>query len=667
MRRHVRAVWSASLLAPLLCCRAQTMDAAPERNLAPNPGFEEAGESGWALEWSPRPGVYALDASSPRNGKRCLSFRNTDASKYVLCNAPIELEIGKQYEFEVWVRTEGVEGPDSGATICLQWWDKDREFIGGAYPGGVKGTQREWKRVVGRTARIPENAAGFDVTCYVRKGMTGAAWWDDVAIRLYHPPLVGAMTTNRYRGQVDGGTVAVRAGLDLASHDLTPDDVVAELRVEADDGRLVATVSPGALSESETAFEIDAMPLEPGRYSLRCSVRSRDGRSSGTASCPLRRTEKAKPRKATIDEHQRLILDGEPFFPLGTYWGSITEPHLEIYAKSPFNCIMPYGTKEREQLDLAQAHGVKVIFSVKDYYYGTKWCPPQVGSLAEERPTIEAVVRAVGDHPAIMAWYINDELPLSMIDRLSARRDLLEELDPSRPTWVVLYQVGDVRSYLPSFDVIGTDPYPIPTRPASTALDYTRRTVDATFKYRAVWMVPQIFNWASYKKTPEEKEKHRAPTFEEMRSMAWQCIAGGANGLVFYSWFDLWRMDKETASGGEATMREPFEERWRDVCRMAEPIKRLMPVLLSAEQCPQPVQVEASGPVAWRLYAKDGDTVVVAVNSADESATAALTFAGTIGGAESLLGQSPPVLDERTVRLTFAPLEPKVVRLRSGR
>ena len=666
MGRRTVAVWAISMLVPLLRCRAQTTDAEAEQNLAPNPGFEEVGEDGWALEWSQRPGVYALDTSSSRSGKHCLTFRNADPARYVLCAAPVNLEVGKQYEFGVWVRTEGVEGQDSGATICLQWWDKDRKFIGGSYPKGVKGTQDQWTRVTGRTQRIPENAAGFDVTCYVRKGMTGVAWWDDVVIRRHWPPLVGAVTTNRYRGQADGGVVAVKAGIDLASSGLAPDDVHAELRVEGQDGRTVSVASPSALSESEAAFEIDAGPLAPGAYSLRCMLRSKDGRFSGTASCPLRRVDGANPRKAYIDEHQRLILDGKPFFPLGTYWGGVSEEHASLYAESPFNCVMPYGGRNRKQLDTAHAHGIKVIFSVKDYYYGTKWCPPHVKSEAEERPAIEAIVKAVGDHPAIMAWYINDELPLSMIDRLSARRDLLEELDPSRPTWVVLYQVGDVRSYLPSFDVIGTDPYPIPTKPASTALDYTRRTVDATFRYRAVWMVPQIFNWASYRKTPEEKQKCRAPTFEEMQSMAWQCIAGGANGLVFYSWSDLWRMDKDIASGGKALVREPFEDRWRDICRMAEPIKRLTPILLSVEPCPAPEEVVAPESVAWRLYGEDGDTVVVAVNSGDEPTSAVLTFPGYIAGADLLLGREPAALDQRTARLSFAPLEPKVVRLRSA-
>ena len=162
-----------------------------------------------------------------------------------------------------------------------------------------------------------------------------------------------------------------------------------------------------------------------------------------------------------------------------------------------------------------------------------------------------------------------------MLDRLAARRELLEELDPGHPTWVVLYQVDEVRQYLPSFHAIGTDPYPIPARPVALAGQWTRKTVDGVCGARPVWMVPQVFNWANYKKTPEEKAQHRAPTLDEMRSMAWQCIAEGANGLVFYSWFDLHK---------DATT--PFDEPRARVKQLAAGIAPLTPVLLSLDADP---------------------------------------------------------------------------------
>jgi hypothetical protein len=250
-----------------------------------------------------------------------------------------------------------------------------------------------------------------------------------------------------------------------------------------------------------------------------------------------------------------------------------------------------------------------------------------------------------------------------MLEQLAAHRDWLEELDPGRPTWVVLYQVDQVRAYLPTFDVIGTDPYPIPMHSPSRALDWARKTVDGVFHARPVWMVPQIFNWAAYKNTPEEKQKCRAPTLAEMRSMAWQCIAGGANGLIFYSWFDLWRMDKDTASGGRAAVREPFEQRWQEVCQMAAEIKQFMPVLLATEPHQLMAKFEGPAAVAHRTYGHRGATWLLLVNSELTPAEVTCHYARTIRAATGELGPKEIKTTARAFSLKMAPLEVRLIQL----
>jgi hypothetical protein len=577
----------------------------------------------------------------------------------VLCGSAIKLEPGKQYEFGAWIRTENVTGSGGGATLCVQWWQEDGTFIGGDYPSGVKGTSNGWKHVTGRTRKVPENAARMDLTLYLRKGCVGTAYWDDVSLTEYQPPLMTLLLTDCYRDRTDGGRARVSAAINLDSYSLAPESVSCVLDVRNPQGVMVVSVEPVSVSSEAADFVIDADALAPGEYTLACRISAREGALTGSASGRLIRVETFPERKSFIDSHGRLILDGEPFFPLGTYWGGVSPEQLAIYSDSAFNCLMPYARIPRETLDALQAAGIRVIYSVKDLYGGRAGLKDE----EEARAKITSIVSDLKDHPAIMAWYINDELPLSMFDALKGHRDLLEELDPGRPTWVVLYQVGQVRSDIPTFDVIGTDPYPIPRSPASKALSYTRETVAASFGYRPVWMVPQIFNWASYKKDPEEKKKHRSPTLEEMRSMAWQCIAGGANGLVFYSWHDLWRMDKTVEQGGRALVREPFEERWKDVRTMAAEIGEHIPILLSVDT-PLPL-VSADGPtnVAWRLYAYQGDTVLVAVNSADEPAQAAFTFGDDLLQAYASLGSRTLRLNDRTVLLEFAPLEARVIHI----
>jgi hypothetical protein len=384
---------------------------------------------------------------------------------------------------------------------------------------------------------------------------------------------------------------------------------------------------------------------------VRFSLATREGASKGAGETQFVRVNQLPERKAYIDEHRRLIVAGQPFFPLGMYWSSVKEPELETYAKGPFNCLMPYGSPNTNQMDACHARGLKVIYSIKDFYSGTRWSPPGMKTEADELAEINRRVALHRNHPALIAWYINDEMPLAMADRLAARQRLMEALDPDHPTWVVLYQYDQVRAYLSTFDVVGTDPYPIPEKPAGTALQWTRVTRDQTYHTRAVWQVPQVFDWGAYRKGAE-RAKSRAPTLAEMRSMAWQCVAAGANGLVFYSFFDLFKMQE----------RDPFEKRWSEVCTMAEEVRRYIPVLLSAEPAPA-VTCEGSDAVEVRVWRMGAEVYLLAVNSTSGPATATVTVSGGFNTMKSEFGPAPSREGETKLLYRFAPLEPVMVRL----
>ena len=106
-------------------------------------------------------------------------------------------------EVKAWVKTEGVEGADSGATVCVEWSNGEGKYLGGYYPPGKKGDTPEWTEVGGISVRVPQEAARCSVTCYVRKGMTGTAWWDDVSVRRVHErPMRSVLVQPSYRGWI---------------------------------------------------------------------------------------------------------------------------------------------------------------------------------------------------------------------------------------------------------------------------------------------------------------------------------------------------------------------------------------------------------------------------------------------------------------------------------
>ena len=631
-------------------------------NLAPNPGFEELTEDGKPVGWSGPWDIYGISEENPRSGKHSLRYDNSDLERYVFCKAPLDLKPGRFYEYEVWVRSENLIGVDYGATFCIEWLDGTCKYLGQTWTSGVKGTVNEWTtRIYDMTPRIPKNAKQFNAVCYLRNGNTGVAFWDDVVVREYAPPLLQAIVCDRYRNESYGEAVTVKAGLSLEVHNVAPGDVEVKLRVLDANGREVAVAAADSVSASEVTFTLDTSAWAVGEYTLRCEMSGEALDRTVMKEMNLKRLAQQPERKAYFDAHRRLILDGKPFFPLGTYWGGLSAEHLKIYAESPFNCVMPYGSLGlgMENLDRAHALGIQVIYSVKDFY-----APYQGLKTAEdERRAVEKQVNKFKDHPAIMAWYVNDEMPLTMIDSLTKHQRWMEELDSQHPTWAVLYQVSHVRSFLPTFDAIGTDPYPIKEFPIRMVVDYTQGTVDETFGMRPVWMVPQIMNRVVYQDVLADRLKHRAPTLEEMRNMAWQCIVGGANGLIFYSWFDLWRADKTLEEGGRALVRDPFEERWKDVCQMAGEIESMFPVLLSTDAPPKVQAVDAPEAIAWRTFTKGSDAYLAAVNVEREPAEASFTFALEPKAIAMQLGDEPTGVAGNSIKLTFAPLEVKVIKM----
>ena len=62
---------------------------------------------------------------------------------------------------------------------------------------------------------------------------------------------------------------------------------------------------------------------------------------------------------------ERLYADGKPFFPLGLYGSRFTSREIgEDLSRAGFNCYMPYGNTQMEDLDLAAEYGIRLFADV---------------------------------------------------------------------------------------------------------------------------------------------------------------------------------------------------------------------------------------------------------------------------------------------------------------
>ena len=656
-----------------------------------NLSFEQESDNGLPAGWFGDPSFFSFEKGSGRNGTSAFRL-NADSQTSAQGSQILDVAPGTNLEYSVYVRAQ--DGEVGSVNVAIEW-SAQGKYIGGSYSNRVieeDGTDSLWKKI-GGAAQVPLGVDRVTLLFYAMPGVTGTFWFDDCRVKEVCPAPFSGITSDHYRhitdGKDRGGLLTIRVGVALGRVVNSPREITEPLVITPDTAASNTTasntaenntaenntahggaqaaelmkLSPCAYGEDYIDYTVPAGELPPGKYTASITVavprKSGFGLFHSTISLPFTRVDAYPERRAYIDRYHRLIVDGEPFFPLGCYFQEVRRSELETFADSPFNCIMPYAQISREELDWCQELNIKVLYSVINNFR-TRVAESDEDGDERTRLTVEAL----RDHPAIIAWYINDELPLTMLPQLTARRDQMEELDPSRPTWVVLYQVNELREYIPTFDVIGTDLYPIPQYSASVAADAAKKTSRGSLGMHAMWQVPQIFDWASYKDNDEEKKANRPPTFEEIRGMFWMHIAGGANGLVAYSWFDLVLMDKTTEHGGHAYTREPFEERWSDVKRAAAEVANYIPVLLAVDPT---IEARVSGDQAAndtvvRLYGHEGKTWMLIVNLLDIPQTVPFE-APEAESAEIQLGGKLAAFAEGKGTVELEPLQPCFVVL----
>jgi hypothetical protein len=196
-------------------------------------------------------------------------------------------------------------------------------------------------------------------------------------------------------------------------------------------------------------------------------------------------------------------------------------------------------------LDALGAHGL----------HGWTWLgdlanlPPEP---AQPQPLAE-VADALQGHPALAAYKGVDE-PRNPFrgtnwirpDGLVRAYRRLKQIDTVHPVVIVqapINTLAELLPYRPAFDVTGADVYPVSYPPGehtqsanrdiSVVGDVTRKMVQAAGG-KPVWMTLQIA-WSGV--IPTQQNPHRVPRFPTLqaeRFMAYQAIANGARGLIFF-------------------------------------------------------------------------------------------------------------------------------------
>ncbi|MDW8105484.1 MAG: hypothetical protein RMK92_10775, partial [Armatimonadota bacterium] len=313
--------------------------------------------------------------------------------------------------------------------------------------------------------------------------------------------------------------------------------VICSLGVYRADGRLQQRLQPLRTSGS---VSLAVRSLPPGKYQLRgeAVVAGRGGERAEVRVpfevLPLERP----PSRVRVGRQGELLVEGKPFFPIGTYHVGIED--LGAVKALGFNCVTsPIYGGEQEELtpdqrqwhDEARRQSLWVLTELSEYIRAGRRNLSQAKGLVSQLRL----------HPATLVHYAIDEplggaIGVELVQQFCA---LIRQADPDHPTFVNEVP-GAVAQYAQTGDIIGTDPYPVGADAPASLLSVGNAVGEAVraARGRPVWGVIQAH------RLPPAHSRHRYPTPEEVRCMAYLALNHGAKGLLFYAWGDVYPTER---------------------------------------------------------------------------------------------------------------------------
>lgn len=581
--------------------------------------FDDPSDSDWLMHAS------SYDAAEKRTGTHSLKYitppgpNNSGEEGAEREGASIRFPAnpGSAYDLSIWIKTTQLAGQWAGAMVRIAFLDSDEKVIKKVNNNPLNSLDK-WQKMDLSTLVASEDAKQVEITLFAYGG-EGTMWFDDLVVTESQPPLfTSKLDTPNYRGYlipggnpevkvVTRGTVGIPASLYTTTVQL----------VDADEQVVEEQVFASQLNV-EAVFDTSDLPV--GKYEAVITTARTDesGNVLYSEQWPVEKVNAADDLpKSYVDDYGRFWKDGELFFPIGFYAGHVLKNEMEDLLGSAINTILPYNYPDKEELDLAHDYGINVIFSLKDFFYNTRNTPGFIESEEDEVLYIKQFVENFKNHPALLAWYLNDESPTDK--RQPAHYKAVVETDPDHPAYIVDYNKVDPYVVNYGADIYGVDMYPV----YGKADDDLKRVSDlqkamtADLLNKGQWAVVQAHNLGNY---DSDWGATRGPTAEEMRNMSWQFIAEGAKGILFYSLFDL----MQDVSG------KTYEENLGDVKAVAQELENMAPVILSVDEAPQ-VDYSAGDWLNVMVKSYNGNLYIVAVNNSKQEQSATFTAAEASG------------------------------------
>ena len=606
------------------CCKmrlsvaaAMALSGAFAEQLMKNPDFERGMENGKAAGWVYDGKRAQAGYGFGRNYSHGLKYSG-DGGAYEWVSQRVPVEVGENYRFEAWVKTDGIAGK-KGVFIAASCFTAEGKWKETSTSPNVTGTSDGWQELSVELTPPPKSAYA-EVSIRVSDGETGTFFADDFSFAKVARPPVKFLVCDAYRSTAAGGKVTFRLVSNMTDGEIAAKGWKGVIRLPNPASTSYFNVTPApAFTNGVSTFVVDIDRMPFGEFPVSFAFVDGKGRVAVSETVFFNHAKAMPERRAWIDSQGRAVVDGRLFFPFGMFMDSFAGEKAEKYAKGPFNCLLPYATLTRAQMDFAQAHGLKVAYSLKNLYRGYMFQPFPMADAADESAFVAAKVASLKDHPALLAWYTQDEMGPGMAPQLKARDRLIRMVDPDHPTFACFSRPEAAQEFMDTADVLGNDPYPISAyrkTPISSVAAETRIVRDAYFGMRPLWQVTQAFD-SSY--LYKDKTRMRHPTGEEMLNMCLQCVAEGANGVFLWAYHHL----GQNAMGHRP---EDFEKYWGEACKAGEEFRKMIPVFLADGASHLVEGAKSDLPV--RAWLHGGKVWFLAVNATYEPVKAVVKIAG---------------------------------------
>lgn len=334
-----------------------------------------------------------------------------------------------------------------------------------------------------------------------------------------------------------------------------------------------------------------------------------------------------------MDKYGRAIINGKPFMPIAIY----ADPaDAATVAEAGFNTIVSaalFGDKHeninriqavRKRLDDLQKLNLKGMPGVTQQYPGRDSATQEADGVKGEYNVVSKIAEGVKDHPALLAWYVSDEMPRSGLPMVKKIRESVSLYDPWHPTYTLTCRRGDMPYYGLTGDVVGMDPYPIRSGPGNYSIKLVIDCMkDSIMTGQPVWVTLQIFNWGvfDFAKAPEKFAQSRGPNQDEMLAMPLLAAIYGAKGFICYSYGSVWNRSEQLQPGSG-------KPQWEKVKVMVKILNELAPFIMGSTKPEISCESIPAEQVHAGAFADDTGNIRVVIVGIEKLAKAIITISG---------------------------------------